>query len=249
MDSLPEETRLMEVEGIAALVTRKRVRTLRLAIHPPAGEVRVSAPRRTSFAEIARFVASKAVWIRKHQAAMRERAAVAPPPLGEGETVPLWGVSLRLIVEEGPGRLRIEAAPGELRLRLPPGSPGARRSELVQRFYRRELEAALPPLLAEWTEKVGMTPTGLSLRNMKSRWGSCSARARTIRLSTELARLPRTCLEYVLVHELVHLIEASHSKRFWRIVERHLPDWRARRAALSPKNHPSPEDSSSTSSA
>lgn len=164
-------------------VTRKRIRTLRLTVAPPDGQVRVSAPWHVSDRAIAEFVASKAAWIERHQA----RLARQPAPL-----------------EPGPEANRL----------------------------RRELRRAVPPLLEEWAPRLGVEVPEFGIRRMRTRWGTCNTQARRITLNLELARREPELLEYVVVHELAHLLERGHNARFYAIMDGALPEWRLLRRAL-----------------
>lgn len=165
------------------VLTRKRVKNIRLTVKPPAGEVRVTAPHHVPDREIAAFVASKARWIAKH----RERIARQPAPL-----------------EPGPEANRL----------------------------RRQLRKAIPPLLAEWAPRVGVPIPDFTIRRMTTRWGTCNIKARRVTLNLELARREPELLEYVIVHELAHLIEKGHGPRFHAVMDRSLPGWRMLRRAL-----------------
>lgn len=162
---------------------RKRIKTLRITVKAPHGEVVVSAPRHVPDATIAAFVAGKAAWIAKHQ----ERIAVQPLPL----------------------------------------QPGPESEAL-----RRQLKRDAPPLVAEWAATMGLATPDIVIRRMTSRWGTCNIRAARITLNLELARRDPDLLEYVVVHELAHLIERGHNARFYAVMDRYLPDWRSRRRAL-----------------
>jgi predicted metal-dependent hydrolase len=165
------------------VVTRKRVKNIRLTVKPPDGEVRVTAPYYVPDREIAAFVASKARWVAKH----RERLARQPAPL-----------------EPGPEANRL----------------------------RRQLRKAIPPLLAEWAPRVGVPTPEFTIRRMTTRWGTCNIKASRVTLNLELARREPELLEYVIVHELAHLIEPGHGPRFQAIMDRSLPGWRLLRRAL-----------------
>lgn len=165
------------------LLYRKRIKTLRITVKAPGGEVIVSAPRHVPDATIAAFVAGKAAWIAKHQ----ERIAGQPPPLRAGPEA--------------------EA-------------------------LRRQLKCDAPPLVAQWAAIMGLPMPEILIRRMTSRWGTCNTRAKRITLNLELARRDPALLEYVVVHELAHLIERGHNARFYAVMDLYLPDWRARRRTL-----------------
>ena len=226
------------VGEVTVQVVRKRVRNLNLSVHPPHGQVRLSAPHRASRAEIRAFTLSKLDWIRRHQdriraeARDRRRSRPREPRYVDGELHHVWGRRVVLRVETWEGPASVELTPRRLRLRVRPGTNRAERREIVERWYREQLREALPPLLARWERRLGVRAREVRVRRMKTRWGSCTPSARSIRLSTELASHPPEQLEYILVHELVHLLEPSHNGRFHALMDHYLPDWRVRRDAL-----------------
>ena len=145
----------------------------------------------------------------------------------------MWGESRRLRFATAGGRERVEASrPGELVLCVRPESSAEERGNLLDGFYRTELKARIPALIARWEPLVGRRVREWGVKKMRTRWGSCNPRAGRIWLSLELAKLPPECLEYVVVHEMAHLIEANHSKRFYALMDRFLPDWRERKRVL-----------------
>jgi hypothetical protein len=222
----------IELEDLAIEVTRKKIRNLRISIHPPAGEVRLSAPMRTSLAEIREFAASRLGWIKKHREKLRVQKTESRLDYVTGERHLVWGHSHTLQIEEMQVPPSVELLEDVILLRVRPGSDRERRGTLVTAWYRRQVEAALPPLIKAWEPRMSVEVKGFSMRQMKTRWGSCNTRDGSIRLNTELAKKPRECLEYVLVHEMVHLIEASHNARFKALMDRFLPPWRETRRLL-----------------
>ena len=222
----------LAVGGFEARVERKRIKTLRLRVVPPDGDVLVSAPEGLPLHEIRRFVESRLDWIRRHREAVRARSAASPgDPLALG-CLRLWGEQLDLAIVEGPGRARVELAGETLTLRVRPGSGDSARAALLDAWLGATLLERAQPLVEAWSRKLGVNPGPIRARRMKTRWGSCSVRTGAIRLSLELASKPPACLEYVVVHELAHLLEPGHGPRFHAIVERVLPDWKERKYAL-----------------
>ena len=189
------------LDEITIEVVRKKVKNLNLTVRPPHGEVRISAPRRASLAEIRDFARSKLEWIRKHRARIRQQASRPRRDLPD----------LRGLDQAGSHEERRAA---------------------IDAWYRERVRAAVPPLLQLWEPRLGVKVAGVQVRRMKTRWGSCTPARRTIRLNSELAARPPELLEYILVHELVHLLEPSHNRRFYALMDRYLPDWRERKEAL-----------------
>ncbi len=219
-------------------VVRKKVRNINLTVHPPLGRVRISAPKRVSLRAIRAFAISKLEWIEKQQAWMREQARVAPRESRRrfeyvnGERHAVWGKRYSLAVFERDRAPSVELRDGRLLLRVRPGTDRDGRQAVVEEWYRDQVRGAVPPLLARWEPQLGVNLERFQVRRMKSRWGSCTPSARTIRLNTELAVRPPELLEYIVVHELVHLLEPSHNSRFHGLMDRFLPDWKTHRDAL-----------------
>ena len=219
-------------------VVRKKVRNLNLIVHPPHGRVRLSAPMRASMKAIRAFVLSKLDWIEQHQARMREQARRAPREVvrergyRDGESHQVWGKRYTLTVCERNEPPSVRLNGDHMVLQTRPGADREKRQALVESWYREQIRAAVPPLLALWEPRLGVGVERFYVRRMKTRWGSCNPRARTIRLNTELAAKPPALLEYIVVHELVHLLEPTHNARFYSLMDRFMPDWKAHRAAL-----------------
>lgn len=222
------------IEDIAAEVVRKPVRQLRLSIRPPLGQLRITVPPGTSEATIREVVLRKLAWIRRHQATIQQRPA--PPALRyeTGETHYYQGEALTLHVHEQAGRAQVWLAPAEaaLHLRVPPGTTPTQRAQVLARWRRTQLQAQVPALLAKWEPVVGARAAAWGIKQMKTRWGTCSIRARRIWLSLELSQWPIACLEYVVVHELTHLHERLHNARFWHLLGQAMPGWQAPHRAL-----------------
>jgi predicted metal-dependent hydrolase len=222
------------IDDIAVEVVRKAVRQMRLSIRPPQGSLRVTVPLRTTEATIREVVLSKQTWIRKHQAAFRQRPPVLPLRYESGETHYYQGQALRLQVHEQAGRAQVQACPtaATLHLRVPAGTTAAQRAQLLARWRRAQLQAQVPALLAKWEPVVGAQAAAWGIKQMKTRWGTCSIRARRIWLSLELSQWPPACLDYVVVHELTHLHERLHNARFWHLLGQAMPNWRTPHQAL-----------------
>lgn len=213
-------------------VVRKDIKNLHLRVHPPDGKVRISAPLRTDPAVLRAFAASKLDWIRRQR---RKIGGTTPEPrLGfvGGESHRVWGVPHLLKVTECGGAPSVELAHGALLLHVRPGTDAGKRRELVEFWYRSQVREAVLPLLALWEPRIGVEAKRVHVRRMKTKWGSCNRRAGSIRLNTELAKKPRECLEYVVIHELVHLLEPTHGPRFRSLMDGFMPQWKERRQVL-----------------
>lgn len=222
----------IELGGIAIEVVRKNIRNIHLRVCPPNGTVRISAPLRMSLDVIRSFATSRVDWVRKHQQRMRERPQAMPLDYVDGESHYLWGSSCLLQVRETKASAKVELSDGSLILSVRAGATRRKRQALLDEWYRARLMEALPALVEKWEPLIGVRAGRYSARKMRTRWGSCNPRTGNIRLNTELAKKSRECLEYVLVHELTHVLEPSHNHRFKALMDRLMPGWRERRAEL-----------------
>ena len=221
------------IGGNRVAVTRKRIKHLYVKVSRADGAVRVSAPLWTSDDAVRELVTAKLAWIRGKQRAIAHRPTRPERRFQDGELHRVWGRSVRLHVRENAGRRKLEVmGPGDVALHVAEASTIAQRRQLFEAFYRAELEDAIPRLVARWEPVIGRRVGEWGVKKMRTRWGSCNPRARRIWLSLELAAYPPECLEYVVVHEMAHLIEANHGPRFYALMDRLLPDWRERRRAL-----------------
>jgi hypothetical protein len=194
--------------------------------------VRISAPRHTSLDTLRVFALSKLGWIRQQQAKLREQEREAPRDYVDRESHYLWGKRYLLTVLESDEPPAIDLEHRRMLLRVRPGTGEVRRQELVEEWYRERLKEAVPPLLARWQPRLGVEVERWFVQRMKTKWGSCNHRSGTIRLNTELAKKPPECLEYVVVHELVHLLEPTHNARFIALMDRAMPNWQVHRQTL-----------------
>ena len=222
----------LKLGGIVIDVVRKDIKNVHLSIHPPIGRVRIAAPTRLSADAIRAFAIGKLGWIRKQQAKIRVQERETPREYLNRESHYLWGQRLLLRVEEIDAPPSVVVQPRKLLLRVRPGSSRARRASVLDQWYRDQLRAEVEPLVRRWEKRLGVSPNAVFLQRMRTRWGSCSHSRRTIRLNTELAKKPRECLEYILVHELIHLIEPTHNANFIRLIDQFLPGWKQRREVL-----------------
>ncbi len=224
--------RELELDGIAVEVVLKRMKYLRLTVHPPAGRVRVSAPSRTSLTSIRAFVQARLDWIREQQREVRSREPEPATAYADGERHFVWGSDYRLQVVAAARQSAVLVEEDRLLLRVGEEASVARRRAALERWYREQTRRAAEPMITRWESLLCVRVAQVSVRRMTSRWGSCTPRKRSIRLNSELAKRPPECLEYIVVHELVHLLEASHNARFHALMDRFLPGWRAAREAL-----------------
>ena len=225
------------IAGLEIEVTRKKVKNLSLRVCPPDGTLKLTAPLRASEEAIRSFVAGRLQWIERHVDVVRNRVVSKPPEFVTGSIHCLAGQEYRLNVIQPASINRIvlrDSYQIELRLR-PEATP-----EQVKRFYVRWhhslLQGRIEALLSKWQPLIGVSVAGYGIRSMKSRWGTCNIKARRILINLELAKHSDACLEYIVVHELVHLLVRYHDARFYACMDSFLPAWRAADAEL--KKHP-----------
>ena len=214
-------------------VVRKNIKHLHLAVYPPNGRIRVSVPLRVNDEVVRLAVIARLAWIKRHQArfAAQERQSAREYVSGESHYFQGQRYRLNVIYHDGPPSVTIRNRT-TLDLVVRTGSDAAQRERALLAWYRRELKAAIPPLIARWEPIIGVHAAGWGIRRMKTRWGSCNTTARRIWLNLELIKKPALCLEYVIVHELVHLLERRHNDRFAALMDTFMPQWRLLRAEV-----------------
>ena len=223
----------LRVGGVEVDVVRKAIKHLHVGVYPPAGRVRVAAPLAVSDDAVRLAVVSRLGWIRRQQAQFVAQLREGAREMVSGESHYVFGRRLRLRVVErdGPGRVAPRGCT-VLELQVPPGATREARERVLHRWYRARLRERIPPLLARWQPLLGVEPKAWGIRRMRTKWGSCNVGAGRVWLNLELAKKPEACLEYVLVHELLHLTERLHTERFVALMDRHLPEWRRYRRML-----------------
>ncbi len=205
---------------------------LRLRVCPPDGVVKISAPHGVSMAQINQFVTEKAAWITEQQVKVRARPKLRVMRYQNGEIHQVFGKDYPLSILPTRGRERVQRRDGLLEIHCHPSATRDRRKALLDSWYRERLQRAIPKFIDKHEARMGVRVKEFRIRKMKTRWGSCNIQKKRIWLSLELASKPLKCLEYVVVHEMVHLLEASHNKRFQNLMSKYLPDWRERKEQL-----------------
>lgn len=220
------------VSDIPVSVTRKAVKHIQLAVYPPEGNVRVTAPEHFTESNIRLAVVTRLTWIKKQRALFLDQPRQTNRDMASGETHYLWGQAYELTVKYEQGKHTISREGRHLKLVVRTGTSVSNREEVLSRYYREQLKARIPDLLAKWEKKLGVQSHGWGVKRMKTKWGSCSTGRKYIWLNLELAKKPLRCLEYVVVHELAHLLEDSHGRRFVALMDEHLPAWERLRSEL-----------------
>jgi len=223
---------MLGIGGINVEVVKKDVKNVHLTVHPPEGRVRIAAPKRMQLDVVRLYAISKLPWIRRHQKAMRAQARETAREYIDRESHYVWGQRYLLRVVEREAPAAVEVRQNELLLHVRPGTGEGRRRELLALWYRDQVRTAVGPFVAKWTSALKVRVKRVFVQRMKTKWGSCNPRSGNIRLNTELAKKPRECLEYIVVHEMVHLLAHHHDERFTSLMDRCLPSWRHDRGQL-----------------
>lgn len=222
----------IELGGTTLDVVRKDIKNVHLSVYPPTGKVRISAPVRMSLDTIRLFAISKLGWIRQQQQKLREQERESQREYLDRESHYVWGRRYLLEVIEEEVAPSVQIQHGTLLLRVRPGADDETKEAVVAGWYRQLLKTAVPPHIEAWEPGLKVTVSGFYVQQMKTKWGSCNPIARTIRLNTELAKKPKECLEYIVVHEMVHLLEPTHNARFTGLLDRFMPQWQHYRDIL-----------------
>ncbi|MBI5716611.1 MAG: M48 family metallopeptidase [Burkholderiales bacterium] len=222
----------IELGGIVLDVVKKDIKNVHLSVYPPAGRVRLAAPARMQLDTIRLFAISKLGWIRQQQKKLREQERETEREYIERESHYVWGTRCLLSVVERDAAPSVQLRRARLTLFVRPGADAARRKEILEAWYRERLRAEAEALAAHWQPQIGVRMKALFVQRMRTRWGSCNPAAGTIRLNADLAKKPGECLEYIVVHELVHMLEPTHNARFVALMDRFLPGWPHRRELL-----------------
>lgn len=222
----------VEIGSIAMQLNRKAIKNLHISVLPPDGRVRVSAPESMTETAIRMAVISRIPWIKKQQSDFAKQPRQSDREMVSGECHYLWGRRYRLNLIERSGKHEIKLGRGRLHLYVNPATTLENKAMVLSSYYRDALKARIAELLPVWEDKIGVIAADWGVKKMKTKWGSCNIQAKRIWLNLELAKKPPECLEYILVHELVHLLERNHNERFKGYMDKLLPDWRERRDLL-----------------
>ncbi len=233
------DTQLKRICGVEIELTRKKIKHFYIRVVPPDGSVRMSVPLRARNSDIASMVDERLGWISERRTEILRSAPAAPPlAVVSGECVELWGTDKSLLVYPAQGRPDVSVGTGYLLVRTKPAASREQRLRQLREFYRAELKSAAAPLFEQWSMRMDIDSYEWRTKKMSTRWGTCNVSHRRIWLSLDLARRTPACLESVIVHELTHLLERNHTKRFWSLMDQLHPSWRLAESELS--HNPSP---------
>ncbi|MFZ2956257.1 MAG: SprT family zinc-dependent metalloprotease [Candidatus Ozemobacteraceae bacterium] len=213
-------------------VVLKDIKNIHLSVNPPAGRVKISAPLRMKIDTIRVFAISKLGWIKQQQKKLREQERETPREYLARESHYVWGKRYLLTVTECDQAPTVELKVNKMHLRVRPGTDEKKKQAVVDQWYREQIKKAVLPLITKWEPLIGVKVARFFVQRMKTRWGSCNPRAKSIRINTTLAKKPSECLEYIVVHELAHLLEPTHNSRFVTLMDQFMPKWRFYREQL-----------------
>lgn len=225
-------TQTIRLGELSIRVTKKDIKNVHLSVHPPNGRVTLVAPTATRLDVARAYAISRLGWIRQQQEKLKNQARETPRRFIERESHYLWGRQHLLTVISRDTKPSVSLSYKRIALTVRPGSDAQKRADIIHEWHKSLLHKVVPPIIAKWETKLKVEVMGYFLQRMKTKWGSCNHRTLHIRLNTELVKKPKDLLEYVIVHEMVHLLEPTHSERFIEILSRHYPTWREARAEL-----------------
>ncbi len=222
----------VQLGNIAVDVVLKDIKNVHLSVYPPAGRVRIAAPSRMSLDTIRIFAISKLGWIKQQQKKLREQERETPREYLDRESHYVWGKRYLLKVAENNSAPEVDQKRNILILRIRHGASEEKKQTALEEWYRDQLKVAVPHLIAKWEPLLGIKVKRFFVQRMKTKWGSCSHGAGSIRLNTELVKKPPECLEYIVVHEMLHLLEPTHNSRFIALMDQFMPKWQFQRQEL-----------------
>ena len=222
---------IIKLEDIEAEVFHKNIRNINLRVLSPEGKVRISAPFRTTTETIYKFASSQLSWIKKKRRMIYENSQESFQYINQ-ETHYFMGLKYKLKIQENNELAEVNIFNNEIVLQVPEGADLSKRCSILKDWYRLQLEIIISPLISKWESILNVSVSRFSIRSMKTRWGSCTPKSRSIRFNLELIKRSPKCIEYIVVHELVHLLEASHNNRFKTLMDKFYPKWKFYRKEL-----------------
>jgi len=231
--SVTKTVSTISIDDVSVIVTKKRIKHCYIKIDRERGNVCVSVPIGWNAKVVEELVRSKASWIKRKQAAVSDRVLNRKFEFNNGELHKVWGSEVALVNTSNSGRRGVKCSQNALVINAPAESSLDTRKKLLTAWYAQEVKSAALTLVDKWESVLGVKAGRLSVQKMKSKWGSCNVQNGNIRLNSELAKFPKGALEHVIVHELIHLLEPSHSKRFYSLMDEFLPNWKALKALAS----------------
>jgi predicted metal-dependent hydrolase len=223
---------IMEISGIKIEVIKKKIKNMHLSVLPPLGRVRISAPIGTNDETIKLFAIKKIGWIKKQIQKYKNQPRQSEREYVSGESHYLWGRRYRLELKYTKKANKVETKGSKLVLTVREASTQEQREKIMNEWYRAELKAKLPALIEKWEKIIGVKINDFGVKNMRTKWGTCNVKDKRIWINLQLAKKPVACLEYIVVHELVHLLEKNHTPVFIEYMDKFLPGWRVTKDEL-----------------
>lgn len=216
----------IELGNMIVDVEQKDIKNIHLSVYPPTGKVRISAPLRFDLETIRIFAISKLGWIKQQQAKLRNQQREAPREYKTRESHYFLGKRYLLKVVETDGKPKVEIRHDKLILQVRPGSTTEQKHIILHEWYRDQLKSIVPEYITKWEEIMNVKVNEFGIKKMKTKWGTCNREAKRIWINLELAKKPLECMEYIVVHEMVHLLERNHNDRFIALMNKYSPQWR-----------------------
>ena len=223
----------ISISNIQIEVIQKDIKNMHLAVYPPTGRIRLAAPLKTDAEVMRLFAISKIGWIKKHIKNFKEQPRESPREYQSGESHYFMGKRylLKVVEVDGPQKVHIKGLK-TIQLNVRPNTSTESRAIVLKEWYRKELKKQLPELIAKWEKVIGVKCNDWGVKQMRTKWGACNIASKRIWINLELSKKPQMCLEYIIVHELIHLLERNHNDRFVSLMNKFMPKWRMHRDEL-----------------
>jgi hypothetical protein len=222
----------LNISGIEIEIAKKRIKNMHLSVLPPLGKVRISAPMGTNDEAIRLFAIKNLGWVKKQIQKFENQPRQSEREYVSGESHYLWGRRYPLTLKHSKRANSVEIRGSKIVLTARETSTQEQREKIMNEWYRGELKAKMPSLIAKWEEIIGVKVNDFGVKNMRTKWGTCNIRAKRVWMNLQLAKKPFACLEYIVVHELVHLLEKNHTPAFIEYMDKFMPGWRVTRDQL-----------------
>ena len=225
-------TEMIQIGDLSISVTRKEVKNVHLSVYPPDGQVKLVAPTKTRLDVARAYAISRLTWIHEQQRKLREQARETPREFVERESHFVWGRRYLMVVKYEDAKPAVSLDHKRVTLTLRPGSDQEARAQVMHEWHKSLLHKVIPKFISKWEPRLNVQVNKYFLQRMKTKWGSCNHRSNNIRFNTELVKKPKDLVEYIVVHEMAHLIEPTHNDRFVSLLNEHCPRWREARIEL-----------------
>lgn len=222
----------LQIGDVAVDVILKNIKNIHLSVYPPTGRVRISAPLDSNLDTLRIYAISKLPWIKRNQTKLQNQMRETPREYLERESHYVWGKRYLLKIVEIKTAPKIELRHRQLVVSVRPNTPKKQIQDLLEAWYRKQIKSVVPELIEKWQKLMDVKVNQFFVQNMKTKWGNCNSLAKNIRLNTELAKKPIEYLEYVVVHEMVHILEPTHNQRFVALMSQYMPKWQLLREEL-----------------